>query len=556
MDTVHHHQKELDVRITDYSLDEYLHMVKSFHGSVAPGMVIGGFMVDLALKNLPKGEFFDAICETRACLPDAIQLLTPCTIGNGWLKIMDFGRYALSMFEKWEGEGIRVFIDSSKIKAWPEINSWFFKLKPKKEQDYQLLLDQIVDAGPRLCSLQKIKIRSKLLNPKLHGDRIASCPLCGEAYRSKGGAICPACQGETPYRLSEDLNDEPIAEPHLKSVPVEHSNGLRALHDMTQVVPGTSKGPIFKRGQTLTAGDICRLQKMGRRNVYVAEENEIGSEWVHEDEASLAFAQAMAGEGVKVDGGPREGKITLLAEIDGMLVVDTERMEQFNMVPGVMCASRKSYRVVDRGHCVAGTRAIPLFLPQKDFQKAISILGDEPLFRVLPMHRAKVGILSTGSEVFQGLIEDKFIPIIKTKVEKFGCSVIRHMIVPDDREFICREIKKMIRAGVEIVVTTAGLSVDPDDVTRQGIRDAGATDMLYGAPILPGAMTLLAKIDTVRVMGVPACALYYKTTSFDLLLPRVLAGLNITRHELAKLGHGAMCLDCKTCTYQKCTFGT
>jgi formylmethanofuran dehydrogenase subunit E len=325
---------------------------------------------------------------------------------------------------------------------------------------------------------------------------------------------------------------------------------------MTQIVPGTSKGPVFKRGQTLTAGDICRLQKMGRQNIYVAEENEIGSEWVHEDEASLSFAQALAGEGVKVDGVPQEGKITLVAEIDGLLVVDTERLEQFNLVPGVMCASRKSFRVVDRGHNLAGTRAIPLFLPQKDFQKALSVLRDGPIFNVFPMKQAKIGILSTGSEVFQGLVEDKFIPIIKAKVEKFGCSVIRQMIVPDDREVICGEIKEMIKAGVEILVTTAGLSVDPDDVTRQGIRDAGATDMLYGAPILPGAMTLLAKIDTVQVMGVPACALYYKTTSFDLLLPRVLAGLTVTRQELAKLGHGAMCLDCKTCTYQKCTFGT
>lgn len=556
MDTMFHHQKDPDLRITDYSLDDYLKMIKSFHGSIAPGIVIGGFMVDLALNNLPEGEFFDTICETRACLPDAIQLLTPCTIGNGWLKVMNFGRYALSMYEKWKGEGIRVFIDSSKIKAWPEINSWFFKLKPKKDQNFQLLLEQIVDAGPRLCSLQKIKIRPKLLNPKLHSDRIATCPLCGESYRSRGGAICPACQGETPYQLSEDLINEHIAGPHLESVPVESSKGLQTLHDMTEVVPGISKGPVFKRGQTLTAGDICRLQKMGRQNIYVAEKNEIGPEWVHEDEASLAFAQALAGEGVKVDGVPQEGKITLVAEIDGLLVVDTERLEQFNLVPGVMCASRKSYRVVDQGHGVAGTRAIPLFLPQKDFQKALSILSDGPIFRVLPMRRAKVGILSTGSEVFQGLIEDKFIPIIKTKVEKFGCSVIRQAIVPDNREVICLGIRDMIQAGVEILVTTAGLSVDPDDVTRQGIRDAGATDMIYGAPILPGAMTLLAKINNVQVMGVPACALYHKTTSFDLLLPRALAGLAMTRHELAKLGHGAMCLDCKTCTYQKCTFGT
>ena len=175
---------------------------------------------------------------------------------------------------------------------------------------------------------------------------------------------------------------------------------------------------------------------------------------------------------------------------------------------------------------LGGTRAIPLFLPRADFHKALAILGDGPLFRVLPLRPPRVGILVTGTEVFMGLVEDKFVPIITTKVEKFGGQVLKSLIVPDDRRAIGEGVQDLLNCGIDLLVTTAGLSVDPDDVTRQGLVDAGATDMLYGAPILPGAMTLLAHIGPVQVMGVPACALYFKTTSFDLLLPRLLAGLD------------------------------
>ena len=302
--------------------------------------------------------------------------------------------------------------------------------------------------------------------------------------------------------------------------------GRRALHDMTKIVPGISKGAAFEKGQVIGVGDLCRLQQMGRRHLYVMEENQVGPEWVHEDEAALAFARAMAGEGVTFSEPPREGKVNLVAGRDGLLLVDEPRLERFNLVPGVMCACRQGYSVLTQGRMLGGTRAIPLFLPRADFQKAMALLSDGPLFRVLPLRQPRVGILVTGTEVFMGLVEDKFIPIISTKVEKFGGQVLKSLIVPDDRRAIGQGVQDLLDCGIDLLVTTAGLSVDPDDVTRQGLVDAGATDMLYGAPILPGAMTLLAHIGGVQVMGVPACALYFKTTSFDLLLPRLLAGLD------------------------------
>ena len=177
------------------------------------------------------------------------------------------------------------------------------------------------------------------------------------------------------------------------------------------------------------------------------------------------------------------------------------------------------------------------------------------MFEILPLRKAKIGILVTGTEVFRGLVQDRFIPIIRAKTKKYGCCVARAEIVPDEKEAIVAGVEKILNAGADLLVTTAGLSVDPDDVTRQGLIEAGAKDMLYGAPILPGAMTLLARIGAVPVIGVPACALFFKTTSFDLLLPRLLAGVPIGRAGLARMGHGAFCLECKTCSFPKCPFG-
>jgi len=541
-------------KIGIYSFEEYLRIVESFHGAVAPGLVLGGFMVNLAMSRMPEGILLDAVSETTTCLPDAIQLLTPCTIGNGWLKVFNLGRFALSLYDKYEGNGIRVFLDTEKLESWPEIKAWLFKLKTKAEQDKDLLISQMEQAGHSICGLQQIQVQTQFLKKKSRG-RIAVCILCHEPYPAQDGAICRACQGEAPYVASSASDEHHNELPPLKAVSSEEAVGKRALHDMTLIVPGTSKGPAFTHGQKITVGDICRLQQMGRRTIYVQEENEISPEWVHENEAALAFAKAMAGKGLTFEEPPHEGKINLVAERDGLLVVQEDRLEQFNMVQGVMCASRKTCTVVDRGRHVAATRAIPLFLPRADFGKALAVLHEGPLFELLPLRKARVGILVTGSEVFQGLVEDKFIPILTAKVEKHACTVVKSLIVPDDRGAIGDGLRQLMEAGADLLITTAGLSVDPDDVTRQGLIDAGATDILYGAPIIPGAMVLLARIGTVQVMGVPACALYFKTTGFDILLPRLLAGLKTIRRDLAKLGHGAFCLGCKTCTFPKCPFG-
>ena len=209
------------MNIGPYTIEDYMHLVKSFHGNIAPGLIIGGFMVDLAMKELPGDILFDAISETQTCLPDAIQLLTPCTIGNGWLKVMDFGRYALCLYDKYQGNGVRVFMDTEKLKGWPEINTWFFKLKPKKEQDPIILRDRIIDAGPDILTIQHVTVDDVFLGKKGKGA-IATCPSCGEAYPAKDGVTCLACQGNSPY-LHNAQGQTQDTKPGLKVVSVKKS---------------------------------------------------------------------------------------------------------------------------------------------------------------------------------------------------------------------------------------------------------------------------------------------------------------------------------------------
>jgi formylmethanofuran dehydrogenase subunit E len=193
------------MNICTYSYEEYLQLVKSFHGNLAPGLIIGGFMVDLAMKHLPEGDFFDAVCETPVCLPDAVQILTPCTIGNGWLSIVNFGRFAVTLYEKYSGKGVRVNLDTKKLEAWPEVRDWYFKKKKKNEQDKELLMAQIKEAGHGLLSVQQVHVEPEKVRRKKMGQ-VVVCPSCGEAYPLKDGESCRGCQGETPYNDVVSIN--------------------------------------------------------------------------------------------------------------------------------------------------------------------------------------------------------------------------------------------------------------------------------------------------------------------------------------------------------------
>ena len=526
-----------------------------FHNYPAPGLLIGGYMTAEAMQHMPKGTLYEAISETSWCLPDAIQMLTPCTCGNGWMRIMDFGIYAMSLYDKFSGEGVRVFLDLDKIDQDSEIRTWYLKLKPKKDQDSSLLRHEIGTAGTDILSVQPIRIRKDLLGKRSKGT-IAVCPVCKKAYPAIHGPICRSCAGESPYVATEGEETTVLYPvPHqIRSVAADKARGEKIVHDMTRIEPGKSKGAAFRKGETFDAGDLCRLHQMGRNHVYV-EQGNVDEQWVHENDCAMAFAKAMAGPGVLVQGEPHEGKMTLKAAHDGLLQVNSDLLYAFNSCSGVMAASRKGWTRVKKGDELAGTRAIPLYLQRSLFNRASRVLENGPIFQVLPMKHARTGVLITGDEVFSGIIEDRFENVIRTKLAELDCTLHKAILVPDNRKIICDAALELLGDGCELIITTAGLSVDPGDVTRHGLVDAGARDLLYGAPILPGAMTLVGQIGEARLLGVPACALYFQRTALDLLLPRLLTSATITRDDLARMGEGGLCLGCDQCDFPACPFG-
>ncbi|MBI4805704.1 MAG: trehalose-binding protein [Desulfovibrio sp.] len=529
--------------------EEYLERIIAFHNYAAPGLIVGGFMVDACRQRLPEGTLFEALCETGACLPDAVQLFTPCTVGNGWLRIKDLGRYALTLYDKYTGQGVRTILDPAKFGPFPEIAGWFLKRTPKNEQDSDRLREEIFEAGESILTISEVQVAPAYLGKNSKGP-IAICPTCGEAYPAKHGCVCLACKGDTPFIRA-------TARPQLRSVPVEEAVGRKALHDMTQVDPGKSKGAAFTRGQTFGVGDLCRLQKMGRMHVYVAGDDEgPGDGFVHEDDAAVALADLLcASGGLKKAGPPREGKITLLAARDGLFTVDVDRLAALNALADVALSVRHHATLVRQGEAVGGVRAIPLFLSSDVFNTALRLAGTAPLVDVLPLRAVKAGALITGTEVFTGLIEDKFAPVLAKKLASLGSELTETRFAPDDAAAIAAGVKELADAGCGLILTTAGMSVDPGDVTMQGLLDAGLQDAIFGMPVLPGNMTLVGRIGTVPVMGVPACALFHEVTSLDLLLPRVLAGIPITRADLARMGHGGFCMNCARCTFPHCPFG-
>jgi len=336
-------------------------------------------------------------------------------------------------------------------------------------------------------------------------------------------------------------------------IPVDDAVGTVLAHDITEIRPGEFKGAAFKKGHIVRAEDIPHLRRLGKENLFSIH---LDPHELHEDDAILRLVTSFAGEGITIDGTPTEGKVSLRAAHPGLLKVNREALMDLCMIPEICCATRHTDTVVKTGDIVASTRVIPLIIDESivaDAEKAVR--HSIPLLSVRPMAEPSVGILVTGNEVFSGRIKDQFAPIVRKKLALFSCTVRDVSYAPDDRKTISRTIRDLLDKNCELILVTGGMSVDPDDITRLAIADAGTTDIVYGTPVLPGAMLLSGRIGPVPVLGLPACILFYETTVFDLILPRVLAGERITRADLAALAHGGLCLNCAHCTYPLCPFG-
>lgn len=338
----------------------------------------------------------------------------------------------------------------------------------------------------------------------------------------------------------------------MKRIPVEEAVGMVLAHDMTEIIPGQSKGAAFKKGHIITNEDIPHLLNMGKENIYVIEYKE---DEIHENEAAIRMARAAAGQGITFSE-PSEGKVNLLVGCRGLLKVNAGALLEINSIEEIVFSTLHSDRLVDGNTIAAATKIIPLKIAEKKIASMEKVCSENyPVIQVMPLHQLKAGVVTTGNEIFYKRIPDQFGPVLIEKFRELGSEVIKQIFSKDDPDMIAESIKTLIKEGADMILVTGGMSVDPDDVTPSGVKMAGAQILSYGAPTMPGAMFLLSYIKDIPVLGLPGCVMYNKRTIFDLVVPRLAAGEKIERRDIIRYAHGGLCSGCKDCRYPNCGFG-
>ncbi len=339
----------------------------------------------------------------------------------------------------------------------------------------------------------------------------------------------------------------------MKLIKTTDAVGHVLCHDLTRIVKGVIKDAVFRKGHIITEEDIPVLLSMGKDHLYIWEKKE---GMLHENEAAEILYNICKNDHMTPTP-VKEGKIELVAAKDGLLKIDVERLNAINALGDIMIATRHSNFSVKKGDKIAGTRVVPLIIEKEKLDKAVELAGNKPLMEILPFKHKKAGVVTTGNEVFHGRIKDTFGPVVFQKLREYDAEILGQTICDDNPERISKAINDFIEAGADIICCTGGMSVDPDDTTPSAIKNSGAEIVSYGAPVLPGAMFLLAYHEKghVPIVGLPGCVMYAKRTIFDLVLPRIMADETLTPHDLALLGHGGLCLNCTTCHFPNCGFG-
>lgn len=342
----------------------------------------------------------------------------------------------------------------------------------------------------------------------------------------------------------------------MKLIKTEDAVGHVLCHDITQIIKGVTKDAVFRKGHIVTEEDIQVLLSVGKENLYVWEKEE---GMLHENDAAEILRQICQGEHMHPSN-VKEGKIELIADIDGVLKIEREKLRKVNSLGEIMIASRHGDFPVKKGDKLAGTRVIPLVISEEKMQQAKDVTAGGAIFNILPYKKKKAGIVTTGSEVYYHRIKDTFTPVIEEKLAEYDIEIGGHEICNDDPQMIENAIRSLLADGCNMIVCTGGMSVDPDDRTPYAIRQVTGEIVSYGAPVLPGAMFLLAYYreegkEVIPVLGLPGCVMYSKRTIFDLVLPRLTVGEILTAEDLNTLGEGGLCLNCPECTFPNCGFG-
>lgn len=337
----------------------------------------------------------------------------------------------------------------------------------------------------------------------------------------------------------------------MRKLKVEEAVGQTLCHDMTAILDDGFKGVKFQRGHVIRQEDVTELKKIGKDHIYVWEPE---ADEVHEDDAALALTEVLCGEGV-VHSGPSEGKMTVRAARRGLFVLNREGLRAVNRVADYTVATLPGEYAVEEGQSVAGARIVPLVTKRANVEEAVGIARQyAPILQVLPYRTLKSGVIITGNEVYYGRIQDAFEPIMREKLAFYGAEILDVVKCPDDLERIVSAIEALCEQGAELILLTGGMSVDPDDLTPTAMRTC-AEPVFQGVPMQPGNMLTIAVKDKVTLIGVPGASMHSKTTSLEVVLPRIFAGLPVTKEDVQAGGEGGLCMNCKVCAYPRCYFG-
>ena len=335
----------------------------------------------------------------------------------------------------------------------------------------------------------------------------------------------------------------------MKKVEVEKALGLTLAHDITEIIPGKKKDVAFKRGKIIEKGDIEKLLDLGKRHLFVFDQ---GAKGVHEDEAGVRIAQSIMDDNMEF-APPKEGKVSIRSKVNGLFYVNDKHLYEVNRIPNVVLSTVPNRHLVKKGDLVAATRIIPLYIREKELKK-VERVGEKGIISIVPFKTFKVGLVITGSEVVSGRIKDGS-SVVDEKIKGYGLTVMGKRLVSDDVSAIGSAVNALFEEGADMVITTGGLSVDPDDVTQEGIESTGAEVLFYGTPVFPGAMFLVARLKGKYILGAPACVYYNKNTVLDIVLARIMAGEKMHKKDMVKLSYGGLCLNCDVCHYPTCFFG-
>lgn len=336
----------------------------------------------------------------------------------------------------------------------------------------------------------------------------------------------------------------------MKKVNVEDAVGLTLCHDITAMRDGF-KGAAFKRGHVITAEDVPALLDLGKRTVFIWEE-QAGE--IHEEDAALRMAAMIPVEGARCTG-PSEGKMLLFADRPGMLRVDRALLRAVNSIGDLTISTLRDHYPVEAGARLASMRIVPLVTEEAQIRRAEELCAGKKLLELKPYHPRRAGVVITGSEVYTGRIQDKFEPVVRAKLARWPGEIVGVTVCDDDLDMIVSAARAHLAHGADFLIFTGGMSVDPDDLTPTAIRRLGADIVTHGVPAQPGNMTLVAYLGEVPILGIPGAAISMPTTMFDVLLPQIYAGDRFTKEELVGLAEGGLCQLCPQCRFPNCTFG-